>query len=348
MGLTGALRREDIPPAAYAAEWRRVKEAQPFDTVEELRARGAPRQGELAAALGRAVERIEGGRVENPGLKKAERIAEKIRDKGYDSARQVTDAVRAGAVVARPEDGDAIVARLAEAFRVIDEGWATNANGYFDRKVGVIFPDGMIAEVQLWPSEVFAAKKKGSELYDAWRTEKDPAKAEALAEEQRAYWAAVAKELPESWSPLMGGRPNRSTSSAKSSTPSSSVSGRPSQTTSRPLTLSQPRFGESTQPSMLDGPTATASRSSQLNQDVSGAINEKIGSGDPARKPDPALAAEAEQALADAGGDLEIVLFDDSGAERRVSARQALREAEDDAAASAELADCIIRAEGTP
>lgn len=60
------------------------------------------------------------------------------------------------------------------------------------------------------------------------------------------------------------------------------------------------------------------------------------------------LAADAERVLQEAGGDLEILIVDaTTGAERRVSARAALKEAGDDAAASRELMDCITNAGGS-
>lgn len=55
---------------------------------------------------------------------------------------------------------------------------------------------------------------------------------------------------------------------------------------------------------------------------------------------DPALKVDAERALAERGGDFDIILENPDGTTRRVSARQALREAEDDAGAAAELKDC--------
>jgi hypothetical protein len=56
---------------------------------------------------------------------------------------------------------------------------------------------------------------------------------------------------------------------------------------------------------------------------------------------DPQRAADAERALADAGGDLRITLDDGAGTVREVSARQALAEAEEHAAAARELEQCL-------
>jgi hypothetical protein len=55
----------------------------------------------------------------------------------------------------------------------------------------------------------------------------------------------------------------------------------------------------------------------------------------------PALAKDAERVLAEAGGDFEIHVEQADGSTRRMSAREAIAEAEDDARAAAELTDCI-------
>lgn len=53
--------------------------------------------------------------------------------------------------------------------------------------------------------------------------------------------------------------------------------------------------------------------------------------------------ADVERALEAAGGDITIADTDEAGAARQISARQALREADDYAAAAKELGDCIAR-----
>lgn len=55
---------------------------------------------------------------------------------------------------------------------------------------------------------------------------------------------------------------------------------------------------------------------------------------------DPGLAADADRALAEHGGDFDVVLENADGSTRRVGARQLLREAEEDAKAANELRDC--------
>lgn len=59
---------------------------------------------------------------------------------------------------------------------------------------------------------------------------------------------------------------------------------------------------------------------------------------------DVALAADAQRALDDAGGDMEITLLNPDGSTRTLKASDALREVEDDARAAAELQACITGA----
>ncbi|MFD2854021.1 hypothetical protein ACFSZS_03355 [Seohaeicola zhoushanensis] len=57
---------------------------------------------------------------------------------------------RAGFIVRTAEEADQVVARLAAAAGVMDEGWNVNPVSYLDRKVLVQTPNGLLAEVQLW------------------------------------------------------------------------------------------------------------------------------------------------------------------------------------------------------
>ncbi len=61
---------------------------------------------------------------------------------------------------------------------------------------------------------------------------------------------------------------------------------------------------------------------------------------------DPAAALDAQRAIEDAGGDFSIILPDENGNPRSVSAAQAMREADDDARAAAEFRDCIGDSQG--
>lgn len=345
-GMTGRIELESLPSGARRAAFGKLAEGQPFDTIDEALARAPARQLQLVEALRAALP--EKAELKDPGVKgpKAE-LEEKIARKRYDSPRQLTDIVRAGVVVAKPEDADAISRALASRFRVVDEGWHTTEGGYFDRKLSIVFDDGTVAEVQLWPEKVFAAKKAGHAIYEKRRVSKDPAERAALLTEERAYWAAVLNGFDEAWRPLIGASPKVPSTSPNASLASSSESSTTrSAVTSTALTGSQPRFSESTKASMPETAASLPSQSKNLTPASMRTSEQKVGPEGGKNKPpapgDAQLRADAERALNEAGGDIEIVIVDpDTGAERRGSARALLKEAEDDAVAAAELKDCI-------
>ncbi|SDK32114.1 zeta toxin family protein [Aliiruegeria lutimaris] len=70
-----------------------------------------------------------------------------------------------------PEGTETFIATLARRYRVIDEGWATTPQGYFDQKLVVVFDDGTLGEFQFWPPGMLEAKGKrgGHKLYEIAR-----------------------------------------------------------------------------------------------------------------------------------------------------------------------------------
>lgn len=104
--------------------------------------------------------------------------------------------------------------------------------------------------------------------------------------------------------------------------------------------------------SPLGGDAADGVRERPGNADAGGAPREDSGrpgsqgegsagavAGDPALKADAERAIEAQAAKG--AGDLEISIPDENGNVRKVSARQAMREIDDDAKAAAELKNCV-------
>lgn len=216
----------------------RLLSGQPFATLDEAIAGAAPRQAELIRALEEAAAGH--GNVKNPGVKTDRaRMEQKIAEKYDGDVRQLTDVVRAGVTIDAPDKAEPIVAALGRRFRVIDEGWKLNEAGYFDRKLEVMLPDGAVAEIQLWPPEIYAAKKQGDEMYRA-RREAPPEAQEAMLERERAYWAAARAELDPVWAEAMGGSPNLASLRGNPARASASDSGSPSQPTSAELTSRQP------------------------------------------------------------------------------------------------------------
>ena len=159
---------------------------------------------EIAEKLGAAVSFVD------PGVKKRERVEEKIAARPGRTAGSISDAVRAGFMVRIPGQADVIVRELAKRFEIADEGWAMTPAGYFDRKVLVRFPDGQLGETQLWAPSMLRAKEHGGghELYERERALPKGSRelADTLAQERMIYDVAAASAGP-AWRALLGSLP---------------------------------------------------------------------------------------------------------------------------------------------
>lgn len=323
---------KDVKSETFAGKRLALLEGQPFKTLDQAIAAAPAHQKELIGLIAEAAHGR--GTVKDPGPKaNRTRMEQKIAEKYNGNPRRLTDLNRAGITVETPAQAEAIIAAIGEKARVIDEGWKVDQVGYFDRKLDVILADGTVAEVQFWPVEVSAAKSQGEKMYQARRV-LAPADQPAAMSREVDYWREVASRLDAKWSEVIGGSPNVSKVSDQPLRASSSERGNPSRPTSAGLTERQPPSSAA----KAAEPDMTASVSSQENQRMDTSPH-NIGPGE--ADGNPALAKEAERALGDAGGDFELSIVDKDGSVRKVSARQALAELDEDAAASAELSDCI-------
>ncbi|HVJ23915.1 MAG TPA: hypothetical protein VM756_08265 [Burkholderiales bacterium] len=119
---------------------------------------------EIAAELGDEVE------FKNPGVKVRTTTEEKIARKGYKDAGDLTDVIRAGFVTRSPQVAELVLQRLAKTFEILDEGVVVTPLGYVDQKALLRFPDGRVAELQLWDAALLKAKEpEGHRLYEAER-----------------------------------------------------------------------------------------------------------------------------------------------------------------------------------
>lgn len=175
--------------------------ASPHTSVDSLVEHAPADQGELVT-LAQQIERDTGAKLHNPGIKKRERIEEKLKLAGR-KPQSISDAVRLGFEVSSPEQADAIIDRLKQKYLVADEGWQMKPVGYFDRKVTLRFADGMMGEVQLWPTIMLVAKQtKGHALYERARTlPPGPAKEEANREMSSFYHGL---DVPRAWKDELG------------------------------------------------------------------------------------------------------------------------------------------------
>lgn len=330
-----------------------LKSRQPFQTVDEMYDGIERRQQSLVSVL----QSAQAGEVKNPGFKAKDGlrgIAEKIRRKGYDDAREVTDAIRAGVIIDSPDQASAVVAALRNSFGIIDEGWKTTPVGYTDRKIVVVMPEGHLAEVQIWSRETFAAKSAGHKLYEAEARAKalgDQASVNAAIAEQKAFWADVYSAANTDWAAI-GASPQFARSSLNAARASGSDRAYPELRTSTADTGTQPRFVDNTNAVSSDVTIqARLSKSNQANfADIGGTSERVMPQVDPQSNSsvkglgiDPNI-RQAEQLLAEAGGDVTLHL--DEGEAGKISARQSLADIVEQRKAATELGDCIDRTGG--
>ena len=94
-----------------------------------------------------------------------EKVKNKIINKKYDGAWQLTDVCRCGFAVKDTKDIDKIIARLSKDVVVLDEGINFRESGYFDHVLSVRFKNGIIGEIQLLEPHLLAVKE-GSEFVE--------------------------------------------------------------------------------------------------------------------------------------------------------------------------------------
>lgn len=171
-----------------------LKSQQPFETLDELYELAPVVQAKLENA-GRRIEAQLGAKFKTPGVKLKETSAEKLGRKGYSSAKELADVVRAGFVAKTGKQADEIVAALKKEFDLVDEGWGITPDGYFDRKVLIKNDDGVLGEVQIWSENILKAKDVGHKLYKESIATKSKAKKKKLRKQQiEVYTEALAKE----------------------------------------------------------------------------------------------------------------------------------------------------------
>ncbi len=263
-----------LRPAADVQLERWIAEAGPLD-LDQLFARAAVTQERLTQA-GQAIADALGVAFKDPGLKDRATAADKIGRKAYQSAAELTDVARGGFIVRSPAEAEAVVARLAAALDVIDEGWKKNRAGYVDRKVLVRAPGGAIGEVQLWWPEMHAAKNVGTSLYTRERSLPEGQERDALRAQQRAIYSAA---IPEAWRGVGGKDLTVGNSAANVASDTSSPLSNTS-IASQGVQSASPR--RITNAGSLDrSPNTTAGRRSQLNNSMSFPLdNSKVGVGD--------------------------------------------------------------------
>lgn len=255
-----------------ASEW---KANAPFETLDEVY-RAAPGNQTGLARAADAIGLELGLEFKNPGIKGQPRAAEKLAQKG-GPAGSLTDIVRGGFNLADPSQADAIVARLAKQFDIVDEGWVKTDAGYFDRKLLVRFPDGMVGEMQLWEPNLLKAKQEGGhDLYKEMRsTPANSERAQELRAEMKAlYDAALAAAAP-AWRGVLEGKAAEAASGKTALKSASDISPASAQRLAGPRTQEPSTNMNASRSDSLTGvPSQSANRNSDIrtsNDSLAGA-----------------------------------------------------------------------------
>ena len=194
------LQEVDDPWQALAG----LKASQPFETLDQLYEL-APAAQSFLDELGARLADDLGITFKTPGLKVKATASEKMQRKAYETAREMTDVARGGFLVNTAEDADRLVDRLAAAAGVLDEGWSMAKDGYLDRKVLVQTPNGVVAEVQIWPPEMLEAKNAvGHALYEKRRASRSAEESEALKQQMLELYSAALSRDDASFAKLVG------------------------------------------------------------------------------------------------------------------------------------------------
>ena len=248
---------------------RSLKDRQPIETVDDIY-KIAQESQDFIDGIGRGLARDLGVNFKNPGLKKIDTAKEKMQRKNYESAREMTDISRAGFVINKASDADAIVERLAQNAEILDEGWAFTQAGYFDRKILVRTPNGIISEIQIWSPKLLEAKTKrgGHKLYEKMRMSKDPKEENLLKDQMRELYSKALSEEDPSFAKLVGMEKDPKVLSNADIKAASSAITRPELKTSKPSTAVQEPPGVS-MARALEGEKDIAGRPSQLTKKVS-------------------------------------------------------------------------------
>lgn len=248
---------------------RSLKDRQPVETVDDIYAIAQDSQN-FIDGIGKSIEADLGVNFKNPGLKDIDTAKTKMQRKSYQSAKEMTDVSRAGFVINKASDADEIANRLAQSAEILDEGWAVSPAGYFDRKILVRTPNGIVSEIQIWSPKMIEASqtKGGHKLYEKQRMSKDPEEIDTLEKQQRELYTQALSEDDPSFSKLVGMEKDPKVLSNADIKAASSAITRPELRTSRPSTAVQEPPGVS-MARALEAEKDMAGRPSQETRKVS-------------------------------------------------------------------------------
>jgi len=212
-----------------------LKGRQTFTNADEVLAAAVPNHDALNLAAKQAADDL-GIKFNEAPVKTIDGINKKAK-KYNGKYGKVADAARTGINAASMKEADDFIAAMGEKFHLLDEGWNVTPDGYFDRKLMVIFDDKSLGEIQIWPPGMLKAKsektlhpKTGHEYYKiAYDPKTTPDVAADAKQKMAEIYGAVTSKLDSSFATKLGiGAPRAksadSTFSGGSSTDPSSVS----------------------------------------------------------------------------------------------------------------------------
>lgn len=188
-----------------------LKESQPVKTVDDIYALADESQT-FIAKIGKEIESDLGVTFVNPGIKNIGTTKEKMFRKKYNTVQEITDVARGGFKINKAQDADSIAARFAKDLEILDEGWVVQPTGYFDRKILIKTPNGIVAEIQIWSPQLYDAKfnsnnrfkKSGTDLYIEQRKTTDVSKKLNLLTQQKIIYSEALSKENQSFVELFG------------------------------------------------------------------------------------------------------------------------------------------------
>jgi len=200
-----------VPIKSFDEKQAILKESQPVKTVDDIYALADESQT-FIAKIGKEIENDLGVTFVNPGIKNIGTTKEKMFRKKYNTVQEITDVARGGFKINKAQDADAIAARFAKDLEILDEGWVVQPTGYFDRKILIKTPNGIVAEIQIWSPQLYDAKfnsnnrfkKSGTDLYIEQRKTIDVSKKLNLLTQQKIIYSEALSKENQSFVELFG------------------------------------------------------------------------------------------------------------------------------------------------
>ena len=297
------VRVADMRPAEASEVMQRLKARQPVSDIDSAMQAAERNHRALNDAMEEASREL-GIPFQRAPVKDRARLEQKVQSKYQGDYTRVTDGARTGVTVRAMDEADAISAALSRRFHVVDEGWIVTDAGYFDRKMMVVFDDGALGEVQLWPPGMFAAKEQrgGHALYEVYRDQTRPqAERDQALADMEALYSEVAAGLDPSFAERLGIGMPRAERRSEAADGDSSIA-RSSPMMARPSSEDPPSGTQAVpdqRTARLDADTAPTSPASNVNRRMGDTSEQSISAGPGERNLEARLSDTGPGAMSD-------------------------------------------------